>query len=143
MRGDRIDTYDDTFGPAFEDKFPKLIAQLQQETQCLIVVISSWRHRAEGGIKAMNRMAEERHLPFTFHDTLRLQHDHTETRGELIAEWLQDNANDTCSYCILDDSPPDFFLQKQRPFLVQTDAFTSMNEDDFARAKAILTARPN
>ena len=103
------DDWIDDFGPAFDVEKSAYIAALQHQTNCRIVVISSWRNRAEQGLPAMQRMAKERGLDWTIDDTVVLRNDPQAAtlgnRSSEIDHWLASQpGKDIGHIAILDDS---------------------------------------
>ena len=134
--------YQNTFDP----NAVACLSILIEKTGADIVVSSSWKSLGYDWIK---EMWKERDLPGnvigitpnTISDEMLLKislEDMEEgaLKGYEIEEWLSKNGKQLKSYVIIDDN--DTFLPKQRPYLVKTNPFYGLSENDVEKAINIL-----
>ena len=110
----------------------KNLQTLVDNTRADIVISSSWRILYP--ISSLSKMFKEVGLNINVvGETPYIPNYH---RGEEIALYLADNADNNLNYVILDDSTD--FYHWQKPYLVNTDPGFGLSEIDVAKAIRIL-----
>ena len=107
-----------------------------EETGAEIIVNSSWKdYKAHAFIM---EMWIKRDLPGVITDFVPTIDPEAEfSKGREICFWLMNHFEEQINYIIIDDIP-EFFLDFQQPFLVQTDERTGLSSADAAKAINLL-----
>lgn len=111
----------------------KLVQRLVEETDAKIVISSSWRILAKGGIKDFDFL-ELPIIDFTPDIPGR------RIRGDEIKKWLDEHP-EVESYVILDDDSD--MLEEQVDNFVHTDADIGLDWEDYCKAYEILMGEMN
>lgn len=132
----------DNFNPALnlgpypvDDYCVFLMGKIQLDTDCSIVVSSSWRHHADG----MNAIRAKFNNVIDKTGTSSLIDYNDKPRGHEIQTWLDEHSEVT-KYAILDDDSD--MLSEQLPSFFQTTFKTGLTEDIAKRVTEYLNA-PN
>lgn len=115
------------------------LRHIVQETDCKIVVSSSWRKMDDSRKRLVNKL---RYKKMSVHDWttteffhVRTEEEPSQLRGHEIKKWLDEHPGWT-TYCILDDDSD--MLSEQMPFFVKTDGYVGLTDEDANRAIGIL-----
>ena len=124
--------WQDQYGAFFDPRAVRQLKRVIDATGADIVVESSWKYL---GLEAMQELWRVRNLPGRVIDITPSLTDNA-SKGEERAAWLSEFATPDARYVIIDDEY--VVLDSQRPYLIWTNPYEGLTEEQANRAISIL-----